>query len=98
MKRCLLLLLAALPVSATDLQWSFNRSNNLFTFTFPAQAGNTYEIVRYDSGHQWYAKVAATNATTNGTLSITVDPAKASDEDEPKFSGQGWFYLITHKL
>lgn len=89
-----LLLLATLSVQALTLQWTFNRSNNTFTFSVPVKAGRNYSLARYDIKNDYYDVYTNWTATVTGTNTFVVDPLIPSDEDQPTPSGQCYFYIV----
>jgi hypothetical protein len=91
-----LLLLLALSAQAEPLKLSITHSNGLATISFPAQAGRSYSLVRYDINNQYYDMVTNTVASTN-VVSFTVNPLLPSDEDQPAHSGQCIFYVVETK-
>ncbi len=93
-------LLSTGPVTATEkvdtLKWTFNRTNNTITFTFPVTNNWYYTLVRYDIKNKYYDSPTNWMSTVTGIVTFTIDPFAIHPDNEgmPTPSGQCLFYMV----
>lgn len=78
------------------LHWSFNRTNNLFTFRYEATSNHYYGLVRYDIKEDYYDLPYYEYATNTGTVTFTLDPMITDGPDGNLIlnpSGVCYFYM-----
>lgn len=96
----LLLILSVVAGVSADtnliLNWSFNRTNNLFTYSYEAKSNHFYGLVRYDIAHDYYDLPFYDEGTNVGLVVFELDPMVCCDPEQnlnQDPSGIFWFYL-----
>lgn len=84
-----------LPLSAMGLElgWSFNRTNGIFQFSYPAVQDRFYSLVRYDLVEDYFDQPHMFECGTNTTVVFDLDPNITGPDLNPSPSGLYWFYL-----
>lgn len=95
------LILGAVSLWASEpelhLHWSFNRTNNLFTFRYESKTNHFYTIVRHDIDHDYGDSVHHNARASNATVIVEVDPKVCCDPEgdlNPNPSDNLQFYLV----
>ena len=97
MKRaiCLTLLLCQV-VLAGDLKLSYRLIGKEVAISHAVKEGKNYSLIRVSLTTGYTDVCAAYSSSSNGVVTIKVDPRKPSDEDQPPHTGQCYFYVVEY--